>query len=568
MLQLSTGKYFDDDKKIFHEKRFLFYSNCQLNNGFNIPSPKLSISQIKLDVLSQIQVDFTLITEDHPVIADAGKEDFISQFLLVWSFYFNCIARTQETAVRKICNAKKYIYSGAISLPDIAPKTAALHQLRESELADFTKFFDNLMSLNRRTYDSIIAVFKILDDSKETLSTNFDLAYSTLVYALESLSQRHDNYTSSWSDYDQNMRKELDKILNGIDSEKSDAIKATLIRDKQFCLTRRFLTFVNSNVDDDYFSEHLGENIKPMRKAYLNQCLKNLYDIRSSYVHELKPFNAMMSFPYLVANDFIEVDDQPYFTYSGLIRLLRNVILNFINDNKTNNSEAKKINWTQYLRGCITIPASAYTWIDKPEIFSPELASKWFYELTEMLNNRDSATVIDQALIMRKIETIFDNSLKTHKTPLYYYYQLYNCLCIPDSDRLQYEKFLKKWKGFDAESIYHYVVIVYLNSLKKINNLNFELENFDTIFLRYSNDRFKKNSLNLSGFTEAALLSTAGNIALKRNETIRYQSYLKQALIEIVWKQKQYRCINYALQNRLPVDMVAYFSSDETGNSE
>lgn len=74
-----------------------------------------------------------------------------------------------------------------------------------------------------------MAALKIISDSKESLSTNFDLTYSMLVYALESLSQRNDNYQSRWDDYDQKMKAELELVFENLPYEDSVKIKNILI---------------------------------------------------------------------------------------------------------------------------------------------------------------------------------------------------------------------------------------------------------------------------------------------------------------------------------------------------
>jgi hypothetical protein len=196
MLQISTGKFFEEEKQRKHNEKFVFYSNIQLFQEISISSPEIKVEQVESGDLSCFVVSYTLITEEHPIIIKCGEQDFIEQFLLIWSFYFDCIAKVQKEVVYKICREKKSSSSDRQTTSEISPRTVSLgRRIKSNESIEFISYFNTLMTTNRNTFRSIVAALKIIDDAKETISTNFDLAYSTMVYAIESLSQKHDNYT-------------------------------------------------------------------------------------------------------------------------------------------------------------------------------------------------------------------------------------------------------------------------------------------------------------------------------------------------------------------------------------
>ncbi|TXP04048.1 hypothetical protein FV256_26700, partial [Escherichia coli] len=160
------------------------------------------------------------------------------------------------------------------------------------DVSGFSAFIKDVVNLNRSAFKSLMAALKIISDSKESLSTNFDLTYSMLVYALESLSQRNDNYKSDWDDYDQKTRGELESVCEHMPGEDVCKIKSILIEGKQFRLQKRFKDFILKNLEENYFNE---TERYPIRYSFLSRALDNLYKIRSSFVHELKPLDAMIS---------------------------------------------------------------------------------------------------------------------------------------------------------------------------------------------------------------------------------------------------------------------------------
>ncbi|WP_404840093.1 hypothetical protein [Aeromonas media] len=563
MLQISTGKFFEEEKQRKHNEKFVFYSNVQLFQEISISSPEIKVEQVEPGDVSCFVVSYTLITEEHPIVVKCGEQDFIQQFLLAWSFYFDCIAKVQKEVVQKICREKKSSSSDKQTTSEISPRTVSLGRiLKLNETKEFINFFDTLMATNRNTFRSIVAALKIIDDAKETISTNFDLAYSTMVYAIESLSQKHDNYIPSWDDYHEDVKNKVEVILDQIDEGKSDAIKSSLIEGKQFKLRKRLEKFVFDHLSDSYFREFLGENTNTMRASFLQRTLYNLYQLRSSFVHELKPLDVMLSSPHSPASDYIMRFGQPYLTYSGLNRMIREIIISFTKSNVS--SDCEVIEWTSETSSIMVAEMAAECWIHNSNAFDGSKANKWFQEYIEMLNSRK---VTEQSKIMEKIECIFDCEKNQYKRPLIHYYWLYNAFHTRDCDN--WKSFIDKRSEYFGGCFNFYVVILYLyyelsfrTTESPDSPKNIDLDEFDRLYEEYSKKRFHKSGLSLSGYTEAGLLSAAANIALESEDIIRFQGYLNKALGEVSNRREKYSLIENSLQKIVPVDMKEYFKSE------
>lgn len=556
MLQISTGIFFEEEKKRRHDETFVFYSNIQIPFELEIVSPLIKVKPVESGDINCYVVDFQLITEEHPMIIKCGEQDFIAQFVLVWAFYFDCVAKTQKEIVQKICREKKSSTHDQQVSSGIFPKTVKLgRRLEKNEIDDFIFFIERFVKVDRSTFKSVIATLKIIDDAKETILTNFDSAYSTLVYALESLSQKHDQFHPEWQDYDSDVRQKLEPILDSIEQEKSESIKNHLVKGKQFRLKKRVESFVEKNLNDNFYRTYLGESTSTLRKSYLNRCLSNLYQFRSSFVHELKTVEQLSS-PYAPANDYLMIFGEPYLSYSGLNRLFREVVLNFTEECVPD--EYETIEWPSETSSIRTVELAPQHWIFNPDVFHENNVNKWFAEYIQMLN---STTVIDQSRIMIKIEEIFDNAKKENKQALLHYYWLYNAIHNRESD--EWQNFLEKRKQFLGECFHFYVVILYL-----FYNLTYrttegqekiDLVAFDKSYAKYNKERFYKGGLTLSGFTDAGLLAAAANIALVEDNIEKFEYYLNQALSEIANNRAKFLLIETSLKNREEVNLKVYF---------
>lgn len=561
MLQISTGKFFEEEKMVKHNEKFVFYSNISLPTEIELSSPIINVEEVESGSVSCYVVSYQLITEVDPLIIKCGWQDFIAQFILAWAFYFDCIAKTQKELVQKICREKKISSYDQAAASEISPKTVELgRRITLEEIESFKKFFDSLMKVNRACYKSTIAALKIIDDAKETLATNFDLGYSTLVYALESLSQKHDGYSPEWNHYDDNTRRKLKPILSDISEEHSESIKSILIDGKQFKLRKRFEAFVSENLDDEFYKTHLGKNATTLRRSFLLRCLNNLYQLRSSFVHELKPLDVMLSSPHSPSSDYIIRFGEPYFTFTGINRVARTVIVNFLVKNQTDTREY--IEWKGETSSIMIAEMAAETYIHDPNAFSEERSNKWFSEYVNMLAKRK---VVDQSRVMEKIQNEFDGAKKEYKSPMLHYYWLYNALHNQESE--EWQKFIGK-HNFIGECFNFYIVILFLyyklSYRTDDGEVEINLDEFDKDYQCYLKKRFHKHGLSLSSYIEAALLCAAANIALSSGDKERYQKYLDSALEEAASDPKNTTLILKALENTESIDMKAYFELEES----
>lgn len=533
MFQISAGVFFDLDKIERHDGAFIFYSNVDVFFLMENDSPFFKVSKISHDGVNCYLVNYILLTEkperiEAGVVVRAGDEDYMQQFILLWEFYFDCVARVEKETVKKICALSNFNKRYSKTVLEVAPYLVEINRrVSFDDVTGFSCFIKDVVSLNRTAFKSLIAALKIISDSKESLSTNFDLTYSMLVYALESMSQRNDDYKSDWDDYDQKSRGELENIFYNMPDEVVDKIKSILIDGKQFRLQKRFKDFILKNLDEGYFNE---TERYPIRYSFLSRALDNLYKIRSSFVHELKPLDAMISKAYNPIGDCLVLFGEPYFSYSGLLRLLRHVLINFCRKNHSQTHES--VNWVMETSGVMVAEVSAQHWLWKADGFTAKSITKWFSEYLNMLN-LDKIT--DLQSIMDKIEIIYDRSKKEYKSGLLNFYYLYNL--IHNRDKYEWHEFANKRSFILVEDIYWYSCSAYLySSFTNVPNAAADrkkLRSFLSCFDTYDKNKFKPNRLNLPAMTEVIMLVCAANSFFRIGMYQDYVLMVNKALREI-----------------------------------
>lgn len=143
-----------------------------------------------------------------------------------------------------------------------------------------------MLNLSRDEYKVVMKCLAAYYASFSVFSRDISLAYSILVYALETLCANFDEYTTSWNDYDQNIRKKLDVQLDKVDKGVAEEIRNILVSKEHMKLSRRFSQFILKYINDDYYK---AIDKRQGTESEINQAIAKAYIIRSKYAHELKP---------------------------------------------------------------------------------------------------------------------------------------------------------------------------------------------------------------------------------------------------------------------------------------
>lgn len=98
-------------------------------------------------------------------------------------------------------------------------------KLSEKDVESFSAFFEHLIGLKRDDYIKIFNCIVAYNLSINSLNENISLAYSMLVYCLESLAQNYDSYIPVWDDYKEDKKNALEKVFKTMDSEHVEKLR-------------------------------------------------------------------------------------------------------------------------------------------------------------------------------------------------------------------------------------------------------------------------------------------------------------------------------------------------------
>ena len=77
------------------------------------------------------------------VVVRAGDQDYIQQFILLWEFYFNCVARLEKESVKKICAKLNFNKNHSKIALEVAPYLVEINRNVSQNTANgFCDFFE------------------------------------------------------------------------------------------------------------------------------------------------------------------------------------------------------------------------------------------------------------------------------------------------------------------------------------------------------------------------------------------------------------------------------------------
>ena len=238
-----------------------------------------------------------------------------------------------------------------------------------AEIAAFNEFTEQLIGLQRVTYMAVIQSIRTYVAAVHRMSDDLNLAYTLLVMCIESLVQKFDGHEPQWSDIPEEKRRGVDKALEGVDHEPARAVRGAVLDVIHPRLSYRFGQFILAHLPADYFTVQADAQKHPIGRRDLEAALQNLYGVRSGYVHTLKPMTK--EFLHFASHrETCEDDDKLTFTFQGLFRLTRAVIIEYVRKAEKVDHEPYHYEWDN--PHLLRMKLDPSLWIYNPESFSTQ----------------------------------------------------------------------------------------------------------------------------------------------------------------------------------------------------
>jgi len=566
MLQITSGKFYKSENLYLHKAKGILYSNYSWSDAIETVSGVLEPTEYHSPICSYVFSYVNKMEKDDPPkaggIVRVGDAEIVEQFMLLLMFGLKAYFSPLREEVEKNCRQHQSFDNDPCIPSNFVPRLfdLGIHGTK-AEIDGFSEFVKQTLGLKRSTYKKVINAIKSIRNSLDALNYNIDLAYSILVYCLESLSQGFDNYQSNWGEYEEKQRRDLEEQFKELPPCQAQNIKKILLNSAHLKLKARFVNFIISNINDAFFLDE-SKNTKAIRYSNLKRALQNSYQMRSSYVHALKPILEHLKISRISDGDSFYWNDEPYLTYSGLLRIVFHVIRNFVFDCET--VEKEEYNWFNELPGVITMKMAPQYWIWKTENFDKKDINHRFsallVQIVEVIT--DKKPVSDLNDLMKVFEKLVYHSSSVQKHRMIVMYYLYNTILKKSLRMPNYEAFLKTHESeFDYCRIETIIVFALMH-----NHLPWSSVECWNVFCEYTEKRFHKTSIKLPLFVEIVILGSIANKAFTDGKCGVYNKAFSLAIKESSgYNDVQHFLLKTMLNySKLNFDsLVTFFSSNK-----
>ena len=537
MLQIISGKYFDQNKKINTQTEFdVLYSNFhwflpiktkyfEINPIHSYPG---KINQFVVKYENKYQP-----RDDTDVLVLASHDPVIHQIKYLLTFYFDCFFHRDKNVVVQFIsnqlnpNIKDNIAN--IHLPHIfKPKDKDL----KFDIDGFISFVDTVIGFNRNAFSLLMKYLNAYYNALESFETNYEISYTTLIYLLEALISDISDYSPVWDDFDEGKRSKLDKVFSNIEDIYSDEIKDILLKDSNLKLKRNFVKGLYNYTKDIYYKKTTLYESRKIHRSEMFHVLSNLYQIRSKYVHKLDSLETVVKTHGFNKTNHIYDFDNPKFSIFGLSIFTKHIIENFIANPLEDNDD--EYNWRNDLPGIIMAKLSPEYWIATSEGFKKEYAYAKFNGFFELLSQNKFINIKE---LLKVYEKMFDNVNPTDFASMFTVYCVYNFLVNEESQVLNFMNTLERHSSKIEKCLIQYLVMGFFvkglpiwTSAEQEECLN-----------KYFSKKFKLHNINLPKSIEVLIICNIANNYLSEGNMEKYTDMLNMAKFEAINIEKQYK---------------------------
>ncbi len=287
---------------------------------------------------------WTLIINNCSIISGAGSSytsvdevsEQIRRFVIL---RMNLFFGKSPEEVERHCNTVLPVGSDLVPgkiLPDVFSNTS---KPLYDEIEALATWFQKVLSLPRPKYRTVCQALAAYERALQILSSDPALSYSLLVFVIEALANSHKDYHATWNDVRGEPRKQFDKLfqddrISSIDSSWTEELRNVLVNIVHPGSTRRFTKFALDYIPSNLYDASYSNSKFPLRRSRIQQSIANAYVLRSSFSHALEPLNQFLVSESYRAEE-VEKNGETYLTLRGLFRLVRSIMLEFIERQET-----------------------------------------------------------------------------------------------------------------------------------------------------------------------------------------------------------------------------------------
>ena len=554
MLQIITGKFFKAEERHISEGKGVLHSNYRWYLPIDTCVGKLEPLGTRAALTTYLYTFTNQIEKQRGnfSIVRTGDGEIIEQFRLLCAFGLRATFAEDRSWVAHFCRSGTVGQSDEYAPSQLLPRYFAprLEGTLE-EAQEFATIVAKTVSLSRSDFLSVITALQAFNGALEVVGSSVDLAYSMLVYALESLSQKYIEYEPQWADFDDRTRRKLEPWLAKVDDETAGAVRNALLVDAHLKLRARFQEFICTYVEDSFFTVEAERRAFPLQQPELRRAVRNIYDVRSAYVHELTPLMNQLRLPQIAEGDVFRWEGEPHLTFSGVVRLADHVIRTLIR--RLSSVENEDFNWRDALPGIVRLNVAPQYWIHQAPGFRGDTASEYFGGFLEHFvgSALQGESICGMNAVMEKIEQNGTQGKEQDRRSMLSLYFLYNACLRPELRRPNWEQFLENQKAIvDQPCIEMMAARVMLDA-----GFPWTAAEGEVALARYNETRFHRGILHLHPWIETALHGAVANQALREGLPDKHRLFLRNALLNSAGRPAVQSALQAAIDSSIEVDM-------------
>lgn len=527
MLQILTGRFFEGQGKLERKPvQAILYSNWDWVVAAETPVGVLERSRYGEGTVASYVFNYVNQYEkydddDRMVLAESNEA--VSQFRTLCTVWFRSVFHPNRAFVESLVSRNPR---------HLARYLNAQNSATWDEVQGFCQFLDDVLSLPRKTFLQVMACARAFTDSVEAITTNFDVAYSLLVYMLEALGKASgETFTPTWADYEEGQRKKIDAICATLDPGTVDALRAVLTNSQHLKLSKRFVGFVLGHVQDGFYTREAEGRKWAIRKSELPRLLRNVYTTRSGFVHELRHTSRELKYFCIdPAGDVVRVRGDVHLSYSGLVRLARHVLLSLVSSAPKVQTEA--IDWREQLPGRLRVQLAPDYWIWDTRGFGERFAKFRFNGVVAYfmdLFTKHQPAMIDLQPLIEAIESMFPTARAENRPALGAMYWLYNKHIVPEYRAENWEAKLDTFmQGVDGGNIETLALAALMQWEPSLSGSESE-----GVFRAYVAQRHQPLGVHLPPRLEEAILCHVANTYLNEGKGDDFRRLLDEVVSEL-----------------------------------
>lgn len=448
MLQIASGRLFKGKPGRRNELRGVLYTNLRMYNRTLETAAGRLLSASDLSDSKTLVYELTEFIEDVPgtgALVSRGIDPYLRDFAAVLSFALNVTCTPDHDLTFRLLSGRP---SPSVQFPPSKMVTRVFDDMVWCRPADEVHLFETigqLISLERKSFLAAMRAIRSYVTGLHRLADDHELAYTLLVVSIESLAQDFDNFQPQWADYDQRKRIAIDQALAGGDEDLAERVRQTLLETEHVALGRRFREFALDHLEPSYFRQEAQGLTNPAGRADLKIALRQAYNLRSDYIHELVELPAILKMPGF--GDTTSLDREVKLTFQGLARLARHVIATFIRRQPKVYREAYDYLLEQ--PGVATIELEPRYWVGRTDNLHNNAGRRrlegFLKQAAACLLQEHKASVTDLEDVLSEVEKMLPQMSTDQRRPFIALYVLFNQLTLRNDMMANYDDVVDRY---------------------------------------------------------------------------------------------------------------------------